>query len=117
MTDTTPHLDERLRRPSGVRTLTRRSSHMKLFTFRSTTHPTTPARIGKPVSSAAMEAVIDQPGPIEIRTVGADWCPRTLSLMMATSLVVRTEKGGKAPPAGFRRGLGVRGGGVVVSLT
>jgi N-acyl homoserine lactone hydrolase len=73
MTDTTPHLDEHLRRPSGARTLTHRSSLMKLFTFRSTTHQTTSARIGTPVSSAAMEALIDQPGPIEIETVGADW--------------------------------------------
>src|SRR5215467_11236546 len=72
MTDTT-HLGERLRRPSGARTLTHRSSPMKLLTFRSTTHPTTPARIGTPVSSAAMEALIDQPGPIKARTVGADW--------------------------------------------
>ena len=73
MTDTTPHLDAHLRRPSGVRTPTHRSSLMKLFTFRSTTHQTTPARIGTPVSSAAMEALIDQPGPIEVKTVGADW--------------------------------------------
>src|SRR5215510_5362817 len=73
MTDTTPRLDERLRRPSGARTPTHRSSLMKLLTFRSTTHPTTPAHIGTPVSSAAMEALIDQPGPIEVTTVGADW--------------------------------------------
>src|SRR5215472_7400080 len=73
MTDTTPQLDERLLRPSGVRTPTRRSSLMKLLTFRSTSHRTTPARIGKPVSSAAMEALLDQPGPIEVTTVGADW--------------------------------------------
>src|SRR5262249_24497229 len=73
MTHTTPHLDEHLRRPSGARTLTHRSSHMKLFIFRSTTHPTTSARIGTPVSSAAMEALIDQPGTIEVTTVGADW--------------------------------------------
>ena len=46
---------------------------MKLLTFRATTHPTTPARIGTPASSAAMEALIDQPGPIEVETVGADW--------------------------------------------
>ena len=46
---------------------------MKLFTFRTTTHRTTPARIGTPVSSAAMEALIDQPGPVEVTTVGADW--------------------------------------------
>jgi N-acyl homoserine lactone hydrolase len=73
MTDTTPRLDKRLGRPSGARTLTQRSSPMKLFTFRSTTHRTTPARIGTPVSSAAMEALADQPGPIEVKTVGADW--------------------------------------------
>ena len=72
MTDTT-HPGERLRRPSGARTLTHRSSPMKLFTFRSTTHQTAPARIGTPVSSAAMETLIDQPGPIEVKTIGADW--------------------------------------------
>ena len=39
-----------------------------------TTHPTTPASLGKPVSSSAMEALIDTPGPIEVRTVAsADW--------------------------------------------
>lgn len=33
-----------------------------------------PARLGKPVSSSAMEAVIDTPGPIELKTVAsADW--------------------------------------------
>lgn len=38
------------------------------------THPTTPASIGKPVSSSTMEAVIDAPGPIELKTVvSADW--------------------------------------------
>jgi glyoxylase-like metal-dependent hydrolase (beta-lactamase superfamily II) len=46
---------------------------MKRLTFRSTTHPTAPARIGTPVSSAAMEALIDQPGPIQVTTIGADW--------------------------------------------
>ncbi|WP_228044111.1 MBL fold metallo-hydrolase [Streptomyces ferrugineus] len=44
---------------------------MKLL--RTTTHRATPARIGRPVSSSAMEAVIDQPGPIELKTVGTDW--------------------------------------------
>jgi len=39
-----------------------------------TAHPTTPARLGKPVSSAAMEALIDTPGPIDLKTVAsADW--------------------------------------------
>jgi N-acyl homoserine lactone hydrolase len=46
---------------------------MKPFSFRTTTHHTTPASIGRPVSSAAMEALIDQPGPIELKTIGADW--------------------------------------------
>src|SRR5262249_43158081 len=59
--------------PSGVRAQTHRSSHMKLFSFSTTTHQTKSARIGTPVSSAAMEALIDQPGPIEVKTVGADW--------------------------------------------
>src|SRR6516225_921429 len=72
MTDTT-HPGGRLRRRPGARTLTHRSSPMKRLTFRSTTHPTAPARIGTPVSSAAMEALIDQPGPIQVTTIGADW--------------------------------------------
>jgi glyoxylase-like metal-dependent hydrolase (beta-lactamase superfamily II) len=39
-----------------------------------TSHPTKPADLGKPVSSSAMEALIDRPGPIELKTiVGADW--------------------------------------------
>src|SRR5215470_5501623 len=81
MTDTTPHPGERLRRPPGVRTLMHRSSHMKLFTFRATTHPTAPARIGTPVSSAAMEALIDQPGPVEVKTVGTDWVANLSGLL------------------------------------
>jgi N-acyl homoserine lactone hydrolase len=37
-------------------------------------HATRPAALGTPVSSAAMEALLDQPGPIELETVvGADW--------------------------------------------
>lgn len=44
-------------------------------------------------------------------------CARTFSVMMAASLAVRMRAYGKAPPGVFRRGLGVRGGGVVVSLT
>jgi len=39
-----------------------------------TSHPTTPAGLGKPVSSSTMEALIDTPGPIELKTVAsADW--------------------------------------------
>jgi putative transposase len=44
-------------------------------------------------------------------------CARTFSVMMAASLAVRTWVSGKAPPGVFRRGLGVRAGGLVVSLT
>jgi N-acyl homoserine lactone hydrolase len=46
---------------------------MNLLTFRTTTHQTTPAGIGTPVSSSAMEALIDQPGPIELKTIGSSW--------------------------------------------
>jgi len=46
---------------------------MKPFTFRTTTHPTTPADIGTPISSSAMEALIDQPGPVELTTIGSSW--------------------------------------------
>jgi N-acyl homoserine lactone hydrolase len=41
--------------------------------FHTTTHPTRPARLGMPVGSAAMEAVIDNPGPVRVTTVGVDW--------------------------------------------
>jgi hypothetical protein len=47
--------------------------NMRPFSFKTTTHPTTPAGIGTPVGSAAVEALIDQPGPIELNTVEADW--------------------------------------------
>jgi hypothetical protein len=43
-------------------------------------------------------------------------CPRTLRLMMAATLTMRMRVQGKAPPVVFRRGFGVRGGGLVVSL-
>ncbi|MBP2328089.1 glyoxylase-like metal-dependent hydrolase (beta-lactamase superfamily II) [Kibdelosporangium banguiense] len=46
---------------------------MKLLTFRTTTHQATPASIGTPVNSAAMEDLLGRPGPIELRTIGADW--------------------------------------------
>jgi N-acyl homoserine lactone hydrolase len=37
-------------------------------------HATHPAAIGVPISGAAMEALIDRPGPVELETVvGADW--------------------------------------------
>ena len=37
-------------------------------------HPTRPATLGRPWSSTGLEAVIEQPGPVEVQTlVGADW--------------------------------------------
>jgi N-acyl homoserine lactone hydrolase len=54
---------------------------MKPFSFTTTTHPTTPARIGTPVNSAAMEAVLDQPSPIELKTVGTDWVANLSGLL------------------------------------
>jgi hypothetical protein len=44
-------------------------------------------------------------------------CARTFSVMMAASLAVRTRGVRKGPAGVFRRDLGVRAGGVVVSLT
>src|SRR5215469_12677719 len=74
---TQPHQPQPVRRvgpaPRHLLPKRNRSSHMKPFTYRSTTHRTRPAHIGAPVGSAAMEALIDQPGPIELKTVGADW--------------------------------------------
>ncbi|PIA90819.1 N-acyl homoserine lactonase AttM [Cercospora beticola] len=46
---------------------------MNPFTFRATHHPSTPADMGTPINSGAMEALIDQPGPIEVKTIAADW--------------------------------------------
>ena len=57
--------------------------------------------------------------PMSSKVSAAPWalsaCPRTLRLMMAT-LTVRMRVQEKAPPVVFRRGFGVRGGGLVVSL-
>jgi len=39
-----------------------------------TTHPIEKAKLGKPSSSAEMEALIDQPGPIQLQTINSvDW--------------------------------------------
>jgi glyoxylase-like metal-dependent hydrolase (beta-lactamase superfamily II) len=46
---------------------------MKMLTFKATTHTAKPARIGAPASAAAMESVIDEPGPVEVKTTGTDW--------------------------------------------
>jgi N-acyl homoserine lactone hydrolase len=60
-----------------------------------TSHPTKPADLGKPLSSEAMEASIDQPGPIELKTiVGADW--------MADLSGLLNLKDPKAVQAGFK---------------
>lgn len=42
--------------------------------FRPTTHPTAPAALGEARSSADLEAVVDQPGPVTVDTItAADW--------------------------------------------
>jgi glyoxylase-like metal-dependent hydrolase (beta-lactamase superfamily II) len=46
---------------------------MNPFTFRTTTHPTTLADLGTPISSSAMEALIDEPGPVQLTTIGSSW--------------------------------------------
>ena len=66
---------------------------MKPFTFRTTTHPTTPADIGTPISSSAMEALIDQPGPVELTTIGSSWAAPLKGLL--------NLKGPKAVQAGL----------------
>lgn len=39
-----------------------------------TSHPTTPATLGAPSSTTSLEAVVDQPGPVEVETiVSARW--------------------------------------------
>jgi len=39
-----------------------------------TTHPSLPASLGQPSSTAALEAIIEEPGPISVETIiGADW--------------------------------------------
>ncbi|NKY43224.1 MBL fold metallo-hydrolase [Nocardia cerradoensis] len=50
-------------------------------TFWTTTHPTTPAQLGTPVSATQMEAVADQPGPVEVETVGTDWVANLSGLL------------------------------------
>jgi hypothetical protein len=52
----------------------------------------------------------------QVHRTQASRCARTLNLMMAASLRMRTLVHEKAPLVVFRRGLGVRGGGLVVSL-
>jgi integrase/recombinase XerD len=66
------------------------------------------AHAGPPVSG------IDAPAAGGALLAG---CAGTLWMMMLASLTVRTWGQVKAPPAGGWRGLGVRGGVVLVSLT
>lgn len=41
---------------------------------RATTHPVSPSDLGRPASSDAMVALLDEPGPVEVETVlAADW--------------------------------------------
>jgi N-acyl homoserine lactone hydrolase len=54
---------------------------MPPITFRTTTHQTIPASIGTPISSSPMEALIDQPGPIELKTVGSNWAANLSGLL------------------------------------
>lgn len=50
------------------------TAFINMANFAQTTHPTARSNLGKPISSSAMEAIIDNPGPIEVRTVASsDW--------------------------------------------
>jgi len=50
--------------------------------FTPTSHASVPADLGTPTSMAAMEAVLDEPGPITVETVvGADWAVTRAALI------------------------------------
>ncbi|TDZ49849.1 N-acyl homoserine lactonase AttM [Colletotrichum trifolii] len=46
---------------------------MSPFGFRTTNYPTTPAKLGRAVTSGLMERLMDEPGPIQVKTISADW--------------------------------------------
>src|SRR5262245_49868243 len=46
---------------------------MKMLTFKNTTQATKTAPIRGPISAAAMESLIDEPRPVDVKTIGADW--------------------------------------------
>jgi N-acyl homoserine lactone hydrolase len=46
---------------------------MNFLKFRTTTHPTRPARLGRPVDWDTMELLIDTPGTVEVQTVATEW--------------------------------------------
>ncbi|MFJ3019448.1 MBL fold metallo-hydrolase [Streptomyces tendae] len=54
---------------------------MKLFEFKATKHATAPASIGTPVGSSAMEGVIDQPGPVVVKSIGTEWTAKLSGLL------------------------------------
>jgi N-acyl homoserine lactone hydrolase len=58
-----------------------------------TSHGTAPAQLGVPRSLAELEAVIDQPGPIEVQTlVAADWQVPLSGLINLESAAAREDK-------------------------
>ncbi|MFJ4163950.1 MBL fold metallo-hydrolase [Microbacterium sp. NPDC089698] len=46
---------------------------MKMLTFKATSHATRKARLGNAIDSAAMESLLDPPGPLDVTTIAADW--------------------------------------------
>lgn len=54
---------------------------MNLFKFRTTTHPTSPSKIGKLVSWDDMEKVIDIPGNLSIETISTNWAAKLSGLL------------------------------------
>jgi glyoxylase-like metal-dependent hydrolase (beta-lactamase superfamily II) len=80
---------------------------------RASTHPTTKATLGEPVSLTAMEAVLDQPGPLVVETViSAKWTSslgglinlkheRARQLQDGPEAVVNYFHGVKHPTAGW----------------
>lgn len=54
---------------------------MSLFGFKTTTHPTASAKIGQPTTASTMEALLSQPGLIELQTEEADWTANLSGLL------------------------------------
>lgn len=53
--------------------MTTQPCKMNPFAIKITSHPTKPSKLGTPTTCSAMEAMISQPGPIELKTVAAEW--------------------------------------------
>lgn len=57
-----------------------------------TSHPTTPSQLGSPISISSMEAVLDQPSVIEVKTIAsADWVANLSEVLNLDSPKAKAE--------------------------